>query len=124
MSGFVQSRKLMPEWLVSFMQEQKIEVWGAAEVYDKGDLYVQLAQLYMDAEEWAKAVKALNSAIKKGNLSSPGITYLLLGMSKMSLRQYSGAITAFNKAATYKRTQNSAKKWISIAKTKMKESRS
>jgi len=96
----------------------------AAEVYEKGDLYVQLAQLYMDAEEWAKGAKALNQAIKKGKLTSPGITYLLLGMVKMSQKQYSGAITAFSKASQHKRTQNSAKKWLSIAKTKMKESRS
>jgi epoxyqueuosine reductase QueG len=34
MSGLVQSRKSMPEWIVLFMERHKIELWGAADLRD------------------------------------------------------------------------------------------
>ena len=67
-----------------------------------------------------KANKTLNQAIKKGNLTDPGITYLLLGITKHNLSQYTAALNAFNKAKEHKKTKSSAERWINITKDKMK----
>jgi tetratricopeptide (TPR) repeat protein len=92
----------------------------AAEQEDNGDLYVQLAQIYFEKDEWKMANKMLNLAINKGNLTDSGITYLLLGITKYNLSQYQPAIQAFNKAKEYKKVEKSAEKWINITKDKMK----
>ncbi|MDJ0764142.1 MAG: tetratricopeptide repeat protein [Myxococcota bacterium] len=96
----------------------------AAKQFDKGDLYIQLAQIHMDEEEFDKASRALNQAFKKGKLTNPGVAYLLLGMTKVNLDQYPAALNAFNKASQHKRTKNAAEKWIKIVKTKIKEKKS
>ncbi len=115
-------RMIADAWLYARETEEAVP-WLklAAKDYKNGDLYVQLGQIYLDKENWAEAVKQLNLAVKKGKLSSPGITHLLIGMARMSQRQYGAAVTAFSKAATFQRTKNSATQWIGIAKTKMRE---
>ncbi|MCP4602846.1 MAG: hypothetical protein GY847_20410 [Proteobacteria bacterium] len=94
---------------------------SAAELHDNGDLYVQIAQIHISWEEWKKASKTLNQAIKKGNLANPGITYVLLGITRHNLSQYQAALNALDKARQHSKTEKTAVKWIKIVKHKLAE---
>ncbi len=92
---------------------------AAAKIEKKGDLYVQLAQVHLGREEWTKAIGALNKALKKGRLTNPGSTYILLGISRNNLSQFGAAIQAFKKAKDHKATEASAEQWIKVVRMRM-----
>jgi len=92
----------------------------ASKMNSKGSLYQQLGQIYVEKEQWQKAVSALTKAINKGGLKNTGNAYLLLGMSHHELKHHKSANKAFSQAIKYKRTQKSAQQWLNyIAKDKI-----
>ena len=84
----------------------------ASKLNPKGSLYQQLGRIYVEQEEWALAIKALNKALQKGNLKRPGNAYLLLGMSYYEQENLKQARQAFVKARKYKKTNKAARQWI------------
>ncbi len=79
---------------------------------DKGELYLRLGQLFVEQEQWQKAVQALTKALQKGQLKQPGSTYLLLGMSYFELKRVKPAREAFRKALKYRQTKTAAVQWL------------
>ncbi|MCK5188560.1 MAG: tetratricopeptide repeat protein, partial [Methylococcales bacterium] len=47
----------------------------ASKLNDKGSLYQQLGQIYVEQEKWSQAITSLNKAIGKGGLKNTGSTY-------------------------------------------------
>lgn len=84
----------------------------ASKLNDKGSLYQQLGQIYVEQERWRQAVSALDNALGKGGLKQPGSAYLLLGMSHYELGNLSGARQAFGKAAKYGKQRKAAMQWL------------
>ena len=84
----------------------------AAELSDDGDLYVRLAQVHLEVEDWRKARTALQSAIEKGGLRDVGSAQLLLGISNYNEDRFLSAQTAFQAAAEEEKSANSANKWL------------
>ena len=92
----------------------------ASKMNSKGSLYQQLGQIYVEKEQWQKAVSVLTKAINKGSLKNTGNAYLLLGMSHHELKHHDLANQAFSQATKYKRSQKSAQQWLNyIAKDKI-----
>lgn len=77
-----------------------------------GQLYLRLAHVQIEHEEWAAARKSLKRALEKGQLSDPGNAQLLLGIASASDSHWEEARTAFEAAAAYEGTASAAKQWL------------
>ncbi len=77
-----------------------------------GDLYVRLAQIQIDREEWRAASQSLTRAIQKGKLTDPGSVQLLLGIASASAEQWQQARVAFQAAAQFEKNRLTAEAWL------------
>jgi len=92
----------------------------AAQVAKKGDLWVRVAQIYMEQEQWGQAVSAMEKALSKGNLTSPGNAYLFLGICQFNSGKYAKAQKAFQNALKHKSSRRSAEQWLKTLAQKQK----
>jgi tetratricopeptide (TPR) repeat protein len=88
---------------------------NASEFATDGDMDLTRSYLYLDLEEWGKAVESITAALQKGGLddNKTGNAWLMLGMSQASLKNYAKARTAFNNAVKYEKSRNNAQQWLS-----------
>lgn len=77
-----------------------------------GKIDMRRAHLLVDKEDWSEARDALNAALEKGGIDSPGNAYVLLGMANYELGNTDAARQAFRQAMDYDRTRNSASQWL------------
>lgn len=95
----------------------------AASKSEKGKLYLQLGQSYLQDEKWAEAEKALSEALKKGKLDNEGQTWLLLGITRTKLEKWEPAIKAFRKAGDDDDVAKDAFRWIRSVERRLAEIR-
>lgn len=95
----------------------------AAEKSEKGKLYLQLGQSYLQDEKWSDAEKALSEALKKGDLDDEGRTWLLLGITRTKLEKWEPAIKAFRKAGDDDNVAKDAFRWIRSVERRLAEIR-
>ena len=95
----------------------------AARMSDNGDLYVKLAQVHLEREDWSKAREALEAAVDKGDLTDPGNAHLLLGVSHYNSGKLSAAERSFLEASNHDRQRKSAKRWIKHIRQEQKYKR-
>ena len=84
----------------------------AAELSEDGDLYVRLAQVHLQVEDWSEAQSALDKAVAKGDLKDPYRAQLLLGITHFNQKRYKSARVAFTRAAKNENLSASATQWI------------
>ncbi len=89
---------------------------NASKLNNRGILFQQLGQIYIQEERWSQAIKALNKAIKKGKLKNTGSVYILLGMSHYELNNIKQAKKSFLQASKYSKTKKAAKQWMNYIK--------
>ena len=92
----------------------------AARLSKNGNLYIRVAHIQLEKEQWKKAISSLDSALKKGGLSDAGNAYLLLGIANMRLGKFSASKKAFNKAMGFSNTRHSAEGWMKSLAEKAK----
>jgi tetratricopeptide (TPR) repeat protein len=85
---------------------------AAAASSDKGELYARLGNIYLDNDEFSKAITAINKGLSRGGVKRPDTARLVLGMAYFNLNQYDKAREAFNAAASDERSAGYAKQWI------------
>ena len=88
----------------------------AAALSGQGKIYAQLAGVYLDIGDDAKAVAAAENALSKGKLKRPGAVQLVLGNAQLNLHCYDRAVDAFERAAKYKKTATNARQWLNYAR--------
>ena len=93
------------------------ELQAAADAQEKGILFLRLAQLYTDKENWNKVVNLTNKALTAGGLKNPGDAYLLKGMAQYELGKKQGAMASFSKALKYKKSKRQAGQWLNHIRT-------
>ena len=84
----------------------------AAEHSEDGDLYVRLAQVQLETENWDAAARALKTAVARGGLDQPGNAQLLLGIVSFKQARFDAARSAFRNALADDRTADTARKWL------------
>ncbi len=84
----------------------------AASLSDEGELYIRLAQLYINTGEWDKSAAALRKGISKGQLKRPDKAQVMLGMSLFNQKKFKSARSAFQLASNDKRSKSVAEQWI------------
>ncbi len=93
------------------------ELQAAADAQEKGILYLRLAQLYTDKENWKKVIEFSNKALAAGGLKNPGDAYMLKGMALYERGKKQSALATFSKALKYKKSKRQAGQWISHIRT-------
>ena len=84
----------------------------AAAKSDKGELYVRLGNVYLDNDEFSKAVVAIEKGLKRGGVKRSDTANLALGMAAFNAKKYSKARKAFNTASKDKRSKKHASQWL------------
>jgi len=92
----------------------------AADLDAKGNIWIRVAQIHLEQENWGKASVALGNAIKKGKLTDTGNAHLLLGIAHFRTNKHKAARKSFEQAMKFKNTKNSAKQWLKVVSQKMK----
>ena len=97
----------------------------AAAKSDKGDIWARLCNIYLDNEEFKKAVDSCNKGLKKSDIKRRDTTYLAKGMAHFNLKQYAPARKAFTNAAKEdKRSENHANQWIKYLEKEIEREKS
>src|SRR6056297_385995 len=84
----------------------------AASKSDSGELYSQLGNIYLDGDQFDKAVEAIQTALERGGVKRPDTARLVLGMALFNLEEYGKAREAFRAAGRDERSEQYAKQWI------------
>lgn len=99
-------------WTLAKEQEKAVPVMAkAAELSDDGELDAQLAQIYLDMENWDDAIASADNALEKGELRNPGIPYLIKGMALYNKKQYALALNVLAEAENFKSSRGMAQSW-------------
>jgi tetratricopeptide (TPR) repeat protein len=84
----------------------------AAAKSDSGELYARLGNVYLDGDQFRKAITAINKGLSRGGVKRPDTARLVLGMAYFNDKQYSNARKAFTAARKDKRSQKYAAQWL------------
>lgn len=84
----------------------------AAELVEGGDLYVRLAQIHLEREEWKEAIAALAQGLKKGKLANPALAQLFYGIACAGEQRWVEAETALQLARKDARYEKIAAQWL------------
>ena len=84
----------------------------AAAKSNKGELYARLGNVYLDNDQYKKAVSAINKGLSRGGVKRPDSARLVLGMAYFNSQQYEKARDAFKAAAEDERSEDYAKQWM------------
>lgn len=84
----------------------------AAKLSDDGEIWAQLANVFVDKEDYKRAARAAELSLKKGGLKKPGFAHLTLGQARFNLKDYEGAREAFVEAGKRENTEKYAEQWI------------
>lgn len=96
----------------------------AASKSDKGELYVRLGNVYLDNDEYKKAITAIEKGLERGGVKRPDTAQLVLGMAAFNNKQYSKARKAFESAAKDKRSKKYADQWLKYMENELERQRS
>ena len=84
----------------------------AASLSEDGELYVRLAQVHVQRENWDGATDALRKGIEKGDLEDPGGANLLMGIAFYSQERRTEARRWFQRATAFENTRGEARVWV------------
>jgi tetratricopeptide (TPR) repeat protein len=103
---------LANSWLYAKERTRAIDpLRDAAKRSPKGDLYVRLASVRLEQEQWDEAIRALQEALRK-NLDDPATAHLMLGIAGAGAQQWDVAERALIRAQDYEKTEKAAAAWL------------
>lgn len=92
----------------------------AAALSGDGELYVRLAQSYINLDRWEEAADAVGKGLEKGGVKRSDVANIMLGMALFNQRKLSSARTAFVNAAKDKRSAKVANQWLAYIDSELK----
>jgi tetratricopeptide (TPR) repeat protein len=84
----------------------------AASMSANGELYMRLAEVHLQREQWPQAEEALQKALQKGQLKDTGNAKLMMGIALYSEKKVQESVSWFRQAAEYANQKKSAQGWI------------
>jgi tetratricopeptide (TPR) repeat protein len=91
----------------------------AAAKSDEGELYARLGNIYLDGDQYKKAITAINKGLSRGGVKRPDTARLVLGMAYFNTKQYEKAREAFKAAGRDERSAKYAQQWIKYLDTEL-----
>lgn len=111
---------LSNSWIAAREYDEAVEpLERAAELSEAGDLYVRLAQVHIQRENWSEAATALRRALEKGGLESAGDAQLLMGIAYFSQKRPQQALTWFTRARRHPDSQDEAENWLKYVRREL-----
>ena len=95
----------------------------AAAKSDTGELYARLGNLYLDGDDYKKAITAINKGLARGGVKRPDNARLILGMAYFNTNQYEKAREAFQAASRDERSSKYASQWIKYMDSELERQR-
>jgi tetratricopeptide (TPR) repeat protein len=77
-----------------------------------GELYARLGNIYLDGDQYKRAITAINKGLKRGGVKRPDTARLVLGMAYFNDKQYDKARDAFTAAGRDERSAQYAEQWL------------
>ncbi len=96
----------------------------AAAKSDTGELYARLGNIYLDGDQYKKAITAINKGLARGGVKRPDNARLILGMAYFNTQQYDKAREAFKAAGRDERSAKYASQWIQYMDSELARQRS
>lgn len=84
----------------------------AAAISEDGELYIRLAQSYINLEQWAEASASAKKALQVGGLKRIDTANIMYGMALFNQKKLEQARRAFQAAGKDKRSKRAAAQWI------------
>lgn len=97
---------------------------AAAAKSDAGELYSRLGNVYLDSDQFKKAITAINKGLKRGGVKRPDTARLVLGMAYFNDKQYDKARKAFVAAGRDERSARYAQQWIKYMDSELERQQS
>ena len=97
---------------------------AAAAKSDQGELYTRLGNVYLDGDQFKKAITALNKGLSRGGVKRPDTARLVLGMAYFNDKQYNKARDAFKAAGRDELSAKYANQWIAYMDSEMERQKS
>jgi uncharacterized protein HemY len=91
----------------------------AAAKSDKGELYTRLGNVYLDGDQFKKAISSINKGLSRGGVKRPDTARLVLGMAYFNDKQYSKARDAFKAAKKDERSEKYASQWLKYLESEL-----
>jgi tetratricopeptide (TPR) repeat protein len=91
----------------------------AAAKSDSGELYARLGNVYLDGDQFKKAITSINKGLSRGGVKRPDTARLVLGMAYFNDKQYNNARKAFNAAKKDERSEKYAAQWITYLNSEL-----
>ena len=91
----------------------------AAAMSASGELFVRLAQSYVNLERWTEAADAVRKGLAKGGVKRSDTANIMLGMALFNQRQLAAARDAFKVASSDKRSAKAARQWITFVNSEI-----
>ena len=103
---------LAQSWSLAKENEKAVPVMmAAADLSEDGELDLQLAQIFLNMEEYDSAAEASQKALDKGNLRNPGNAHLILGMALFNQQYFAESLIQLAKAEEHQGTKAMAERW-------------
>ena len=84
----------------------------AAASGEEGELYIRLAQSYINLEDWAEASAAAKKGLAMGDLKRVDTANIMYGMALFNQKKLEQARRAFQAASSDKRSRRASQQWI------------
>jgi hypothetical protein len=112
---------LATAWRLSQEVKKSIPVMEqAAKKSKSGNLYASLAGIYLDTDQYLKAILVANKALERGDIKRLDQLNIILGMSLVNLGEFNKSLIYFKAAAKYERSERFATQWADFAKSEIK----
>ncbi|HEX7043679.1 MAG TPA: tetratricopeptide repeat protein [Burkholderiales bacterium] len=107
--------KLANSWIAARDFDRAIPpLERAAQLSDDGDLYVRLAEVHVQREDWQAAAAALENGLEKGGLSDEGDAQILMGVALYSDGRPQEALEWFQRARRSDAHRDVANQYIKL----------
>ncbi len=84
----------------------------AAKLSDDGNLYIRLANVYLNLDMYQEAADSIGKGLAKGGVKRADQSSFLQGQAYMALEKFDDARKSFREAAKDKRSEKTAKNWL------------
>lgn len=104
---------LSDAWLrAKEMQRAKKALELATELTQEAEVYLRLAQLASQMDDWSTALQASKKSLRMGGLKHPGKARILQGMAHYHRHDFRAARASFERARDEAAVRDQAQKWL------------
>ncbi|TKB44476.1 tetratricopeptide repeat protein [Thalassotalea mangrovi] len=83
----------------------------ASKISDTGEFDAQLAQAYLNLEQWQQAIDAAEQALNRGGIDNVGDMHLAMGIGHFNLKRFEQSLLAFAQAEEIADVAKTAQQW-------------